>query len=297
MWDTCTSYFGPKKFDRVGRGGQKRSKYGLEWALLLYIFGLGAFYKLLNGLRTLEMDSNQSGAGACPNKTLSSGLSAPRRTRSMRGRRPPRSCSRRCSRWSWHWCCWWSSGWCGRRSPCTRTYAVSLCPSSSPPSCFSLVTLVLAEKTCDLSQIILWCPRLNSSQLVRVSSPELCLSLAALSGCGYHREPRTSSRTSLFPLLCGLWCASCASCETQGPGPMDPMLWVWRLGRRGVSPGELDDEGEGGPGLVAAGPEAPHGAEGPDGVESRSGFLQSALLVLENLVLCRISFFVESRSL
>ena len=27
MWDTCTSHFGPKKFDRVGRGGQGRSKY------------------------------------------------------------------------------------------------------------------------------------------------------------------------------------------------------------------------------------------------------------------------------
>ena len=43
MWDTCTSHFGPKKFDRVGRGGQRRSKYGPEWALPLYIFGLGAF--------------------------------------------------------------------------------------------------------------------------------------------------------------------------------------------------------------------------------------------------------------
>ena len=28
MWDTCTSHFGPKKFDRVGRRGQGRSKYG-----------------------------------------------------------------------------------------------------------------------------------------------------------------------------------------------------------------------------------------------------------------------------
>ena len=43
VWDTCTSYFGPKKFDRVGRGGQRTSKYGPEWAWLLYIFGLGAF--------------------------------------------------------------------------------------------------------------------------------------------------------------------------------------------------------------------------------------------------------------
>ena len=28
MWDTCSSHFGPKKFDRVGRVGQGRSKYG-----------------------------------------------------------------------------------------------------------------------------------------------------------------------------------------------------------------------------------------------------------------------------
>ena len=27
MWDTCTSHFGPKKIDRVGRRGQGRSKY------------------------------------------------------------------------------------------------------------------------------------------------------------------------------------------------------------------------------------------------------------------------------
>ena len=37
MWDTCTSHFGPKKFDRVGRGGQGRSKYGtfgsLQWEM------------------------------------------------------------------------------------------------------------------------------------------------------------------------------------------------------------------------------------------------------------------------
>ena len=32
MWDTCTSHFGPKKIDRVGRGGQGRSKYCPEWA-------------------------------------------------------------------------------------------------------------------------------------------------------------------------------------------------------------------------------------------------------------------------
>ena len=32
MWDTCTSHFGPKKFDRVGRGGQGRSKYCQIWA-------------------------------------------------------------------------------------------------------------------------------------------------------------------------------------------------------------------------------------------------------------------------
>ena len=37
MWDTCTSHFGPKKIDRVGRGGQGRSKYGtfgsLQWEM------------------------------------------------------------------------------------------------------------------------------------------------------------------------------------------------------------------------------------------------------------------------
>ena len=55
MWDTCTSYFGPKKIDRVGRGGQRRSKYGPEWASLLYIFGLGAFKRPLNVSRTPEI--------------------------------------------------------------------------------------------------------------------------------------------------------------------------------------------------------------------------------------------------
>ena len=30
MWDTCTSHFGPKKFDRVGRGGQGMSKSAPE---------------------------------------------------------------------------------------------------------------------------------------------------------------------------------------------------------------------------------------------------------------------------
>ena len=35
MWDTCTSYFGPKKFDWVGRGGQRRSKYGPEMSLAI----------------------------------------------------------------------------------------------------------------------------------------------------------------------------------------------------------------------------------------------------------------------
>ena len=86
-----------------------------------------------------------------------------------------------------------------------RTSAVSSCPSSSPPSCFSLVTfwslqrrlVIFLRSYCDVPVILL-------SQLVRVSSPALCLSSAVLSGCGYHREPRTSSRTSLFPLLCGL---------------------------------------------------------------------------------------------
>ena len=37
MWDPCTSHFGPKKFDRVGRRGQGRSKYGtfgsFQWAM------------------------------------------------------------------------------------------------------------------------------------------------------------------------------------------------------------------------------------------------------------------------
>ena len=40
MWDTCTSHFGPEKYDRVGRGGQIRSKYGQEWASLIYRFWL-----------------------------------------------------------------------------------------------------------------------------------------------------------------------------------------------------------------------------------------------------------------
>ena len=35
--------FWTKKIDQVGRGGQKRSKYGPEWASLVYIFGFGAF--------------------------------------------------------------------------------------------------------------------------------------------------------------------------------------------------------------------------------------------------------------
>ena len=62
MWDTCTSHFGPKKFDLVGRGGQRQSKYGPEWASLIYIFGFGAFLRPLNESRTPEIDSNQSGA-------------------------------------------------------------------------------------------------------------------------------------------------------------------------------------------------------------------------------------------
>ena len=45
MWDTCTSHFGPKKIDRVGGGGQGRSRYGPG--------------------RTPEMEVNQSGAGQC----------------------------------------------------------------------------------------------------------------------------------------------------------------------------------------------------------------------------------------
>ena len=35
MWDTCTSHFGPKKFDRFGRGGQGRYKYCQIWASFL----------------------------------------------------------------------------------------------------------------------------------------------------------------------------------------------------------------------------------------------------------------------
>ena len=52
-----------------------------------------------------------------------------------------RSCTRRCSCWSWCWCCLWSTGCSRCRSPCTRSHAVS--PSSSPsssPSCASLMT-------------------------------------------------------------------------------------------------------------------------------------------------------------
>ena len=48
--ETCSTICGTpvqaildKKIDQVGRGDQRRSKYGPEWALLLYIFGLGAF--------------------------------------------------------------------------------------------------------------------------------------------------------------------------------------------------------------------------------------------------------------
>ena len=44
------------------------------------------------------------------------------------------------------------------------------------------------------------------------------------------------------------------------------ILWVWRLGRRGVSPGELDDEDGGGPGHVVADPAAPHRALGVPGL-------------------------------
>ena len=38
MWDTCTSHFGPKKIDRVDRGGQGGSKYVPEWASLIYVY-------------------------------------------------------------------------------------------------------------------------------------------------------------------------------------------------------------------------------------------------------------------
>ena len=35
MWGICTSHFGPKKIDRVGRGGQGRFKYCPKWASFL----------------------------------------------------------------------------------------------------------------------------------------------------------------------------------------------------------------------------------------------------------------------
>ena len=38
MWDTCTSYFGPKKFDRVGRGGQKKVKIWPRMGLAFIYF-------------------------------------------------------------------------------------------------------------------------------------------------------------------------------------------------------------------------------------------------------------------
>ena len=47
--------FWTKKIDRVGRGGQRRSKYGPEWASLLYVFGLGAFWRPLDVSRTPEI--------------------------------------------------------------------------------------------------------------------------------------------------------------------------------------------------------------------------------------------------
>ena len=59
MWDACTSHVGPKKFDQVGRGGQGRSKYYPEWASFL---ASEPSRGPLNGSRTPEMDSNQSGA-------------------------------------------------------------------------------------------------------------------------------------------------------------------------------------------------------------------------------------------
>ena len=40
----------------------RRLKDGREWASLKYNFGFGAFQRPLNGSRTPEMDSNQSGA-------------------------------------------------------------------------------------------------------------------------------------------------------------------------------------------------------------------------------------------
>ena len=58
MWDTCTSHFGVKKIDRVGRGGSGMVKILPRMGLA---FGFGALKRPLNGSRTPEMDSNQSG--------------------------------------------------------------------------------------------------------------------------------------------------------------------------------------------------------------------------------------------
>ena len=58
----CTSYFGRKKMTGLAGGvreGQGRSKYCPEWASLL---ALEPSRDPLNGSRTPEMDSNQSGA-------------------------------------------------------------------------------------------------------------------------------------------------------------------------------------------------------------------------------------------
>ena len=52
MRDNCTSHLGPQKFDRVGRGGQGRSKSAPEWPE----FGFGAVQRPLNWSMTPEMD-------------------------------------------------------------------------------------------------------------------------------------------------------------------------------------------------------------------------------------------------
>ena len=62
MWDTCTSYFWSKKIDRVGRAGSKKVKIWLRMGLAFIYFWPRSLLEAPNGSRTLEMDSNQSGA-------------------------------------------------------------------------------------------------------------------------------------------------------------------------------------------------------------------------------------------
>ena len=57
MWDTCTSHFGPKEFDRVGRGGSGKVKIGQN------IDQNGPRFWLWSPLEApFEMDSNEPGA-------------------------------------------------------------------------------------------------------------------------------------------------------------------------------------------------------------------------------------------